>query len=115
MNEVGTFGIGTAAYWWSRLAAGAGRMSILLTHCEEFWQLLFADDYQWQFSGENGVWNILLVIFYLVLIGMPFSWKKFRGGDELDWVGYWVDYKTFCVGVSESRAKWVILWLGSMV
>ena len=47
----------------------------------------------------------------LVVLGVPFSWPKFRGGHEVDWVGYWLDYKNFEVGLSEARAHWIMKWL----
>ena len=34
--------------------------------------------------------------------------RKFRGGIELDYVGFWTDYGRFQLGFSEKRAKWVV-------
>ena len=41
--------------------------------------------------------------------------EAFRGGVEVDWVGYWVDYKTFATGLSESGADWIIKWVSSLL
>eukprot|EP00973_Karenia_brevis_P074939 10413697-Karenia_brevis.AAC.1 len=45
VNTVGTFGIGSAGYWWARLGGGTGRVVHSLMHGEEFWLFLFADDF----------------------------------------------------------------------
>ena len=42
------------------------------------------------------------------MVGTPFSWKKFRGGISLDYVGFWTDYSRFELGLSEKRALWVV-------
>ena len=53
LNEVGTFGIGSAAYWWSRLIGAPNRYVFYVLVRSWFWQMLFADDYSWTTSGEN--------------------------------------------------------------
>ena len=37
-----------------------------------------------------------------------FSYPKFRGGFQLDYVGFWMDYSRFELGLSEKRANWLI-------
>ena len=46
--------------------------------------------------------------------GTPFSEKKWQGGLELDWVGYWVDYTLFHLGISEKRCAWIVPSIGSI-
>ena len=53
MNEVGTFGIGSAAYWWSRLVAIEARLVMYLHYQDWVWQLIYADDFLWYISGED--------------------------------------------------------------
>ncbi len=43
-----------------------------------------------------------------MLVGTPLSPGKVRGGLALEWLGYWLDYARFCVGISESRTRWVL-------
>ena len=107
LNRVGTFGIGSAAYWWARVAAAISRLPLYLLGKADFWQLLFADDYFWAASGPDALIDLLLTIAILTACGMPFSWKKFRGGFQLDWIGYWMDLGRFEVGISASRHEWV--------
>ncbi len=33
------------------------------------------------------------------------------GGFEYERVGYWQDYCCFAVGLSEGRARWLIIWV----
>jgi len=44
LNKVGTFRVGSASYWFSRLAAGIARISIALAGRSWTWQLVYADD-----------------------------------------------------------------------
>ena len=43
------------------------------------------------------------------------KWSKVRGGLELEWVGYWLDYARFKMGISEARAIWVREWLDTKI
>ena len=115
LNKVGTFGIGTASYWFSRLAAGLGRFSLLVLGNKESWQFIFADDLRWTSRGTSKFTDLLLLLYCWEVAGSPFSWAKRRGGFAQDWVGYWVDYSTFSIGASEARAVWMINWIRDVV
>ena len=42
LNMVGTFGVSSASYWWSRLVAAAHRLGLLVVSSEwPLWALLF--------------------------------------------------------------------------
>ena len=43
-------------------------------------------------------------------LGVPYSWKKFRGGDSVAWIGFEVDFWRYSVGISGARASWLIGW-----
>jgi len=53
-----------------------------------FWQLIFADDYMWSASGVFATIHFLEAVLPHRGLGANFSWKKFRGGFVVDWVGY---------------------------
>ena len=42
---------------------------------------------------------------------MPFAWKKFRGGTEHSWIGFSVFAFERRLGISHSRADWLIGWI----
>jgi hypothetical protein len=48
-------------------------------------------------------------------MGAPFSWKKLRGGLQQDWIGFWIDYGSFSLGISESRCNWLIVNIGEIL
>ena len=113
INRVGTFGIGSIAYWWARLVAVAGRITFRLCMSLYFWMLVFADDIKVVASGKDK-WKCLLKVYLIwIMMGTPFAWHKFRGGLELDWVGYWLDYVRFEMGLSESRTQWLCTFVAS--
>ena len=53
---------------------------------------------------------VLAAVLLLEILGTPFSYRQFRGGFEVDWVGDWVDEKHFETGLSEARATWLKTW-----
>jgi hypothetical protein len=78
LNKCGTFGIASAAYHWARLIAGLCRCIMYMVQRSDFFQLLYADDFEWLAQGDFGLPTVALAIFFLVLMGTPFSWNKFR-------------------------------------
>jgi hypothetical protein len=42
------------------------------------------------------------------------KWPKVRGGVQLEWVGYWLDFARFEIGVSAQRAAWAATWLSEI-
>jgi hypothetical protein len=108
---VGTFGIGSAAYWWARLAAIGARTVLYIQGRSWLWQLLYADDFLWYASGDHPFDSLVLSILLLRCLGFPFAWRKFRGGFQLSWIGFWADLTTWQVGLSDQRARWVTDWL----
>ena len=83
LNKVGTFGICSAAYHWSRLMGGLGRLVYYMWGKAAVWQLIFVHDLLWLARQKGGIAKIILAIFIYVLLGAPLAWKKFVGGPEL--------------------------------
>ena len=54
INTVGTFGIGSAAYYWSRLMAGIGRAAFYMLGQSELFMLVYVDDLLWITRDKNG-------------------------------------------------------------
>ena len=42
---------------------------------------------------------------------MPWKWSKFRGGQEVGWIGYRLSVADFRLGISEKRARCVREWV----
>jgi hypothetical protein len=78
------------------------------------WIVVYADDLRITAHGPQKFEAILYVLFVLEMAGCPFSLRKTKGGLSQDWLGYWLDYTKFAVGVSEKRAHWLQKWLVSV-
>mgnify|MGYP003333509867 CR=1 FL=1 len=111
LNCVGTFGVGSAGYWWGR----AGACLIRLTHYLQgenhaIWTMLYSDD-GW-LVGRTARYEIGLIMHLLILVvlGTPLAWHKLCGGVDSEWVGYALDIGRFELGISEKRAQWVVRW-----
>ena len=111
LNTVGTFGLASASYWWFRLMSGLGRL-LYYSHGRDATTLLsYVDDLIWLTQSPFGLIRILASIFLLEILGMPFAWKKFRGGTEHSWIGFSVFAFERRLGISQSRADWLIGWI----
>ena len=54
INTVGTFGISSASYWWSRVSTAMGRLyQDIIARYASSWVLLFADDYHIEMGGDR--------------------------------------------------------------
>ena len=112
LNKVGTFLISSAAYHWSRLMSGLGRAAFYLLGKREIFMLVYVDDLLWLARNDkDSVQMVCLVIFFFVLLGLPFSWRKFKGGGEFCWVGLELNLRESKLGLSVQRAQWLIQWL----
>ena len=88
INTVGTFGVGSAAYWWSRLAAVAVRVWYNIG--ATFWDLyllLDVDDGWATALGSDFAVLLLALILYLKALRFPLAARKTHGGTDVDWVG----------------------------
>ena len=111
LNLVGTFGVSSAAYHWARLMAGLGRLGYYALGKAGVQQLVYVDDLLFLTNDCKGIGQTVLLIFLYVVLGLPFTWKKFRGGVELTWVGFEIVLKGAKLGLSSSRAQWLVKWL----
>ena len=110
-NQVGTFGVACAAYHFARLASLLGRLVMRLGGQSHTFQLLFADDLKMVAAGEDKYDHIWYMLMAWLMLGTPFRWPKFRGGVCLEFVGFYMDYCKFEVGLSERRTNWIVQWV----
>lgn len=113
-NRTGTFGVASAAFWWSRLAGFMGRLAFRLSLQDWLFILIFVDDMLVTAGGSNRWLVIWRVIACFEMCGAPFGYHKFKGGLQLDYVGFWLDYAKFSLGVSERRSNWIIRFVEEM-
>ena len=116
VNKVGTYGVASAGYYWARLAAGAlVRMFYYILGGGGQEALLFSDDLMMLAGRASEIKELGAMVFLWVALGVPFKWAKFRGGQEVDWIGYWVSFSQFRLGISASRAQWVRGWIAKIL
>ena len=118
MNTVGTFGVASASYYWSRVAGSIGRLLQYLSgHSSTSWHMLVADDYLSESGGPGYRIGLLLFFVLCAIVGVPLSWHKTcveegerREGDTLVWVGFEILLRSHSVGISSRRAEWFVRW-----
>eukprot|EP00438_Fugacium_kawagutii_P025749 Skav221045 [mRNA] locus=scaffold1448:254439:257677:+ [translate_table: standard] len=111
-HTCGTFGVASAAYWWGRCAASLIRVAHGLAGVPlGLWHLLFADD-GWMVATGKWFWRKILFWFFVMdLFEFPISWKKVSGGVVCQWIGYELDVKSFRIGISEKKRRWLQDWV----
>ena len=84
VNTVGAFGVGSAAYWWSRLAAIAVRLGYkVAAQAWLMYFLLYVDDGLIAAMGPNFEYGTLGTLMLLQVLGFPLAGNKFRGGTRI--------------------------------
>ena len=73
--------------------------------------LLFADDILMVAGREAEIVYLGVMIFLWSSLGVPWKWRKWRGGHQVSWIGYWICFETYQVGISEARSKWLCRWI----
>ena len=53
----------------------------------------------------------MVSLFFMTLVGTPFSWRKLEGGFVYGWIGYQLDLDKLALGISQERAAWLVSWI----
>ena len=114
LNAVGTFGVSSASYWWTRLFACVGRWTLRLLRNRWNIQIVYVDDLHIVVKGPGKFVHLWILLLAYELVGTPFSYHKFGGGLSADFIGHRLSYQTWTVGISHKRTCWVIEWIDSL-
>ena len=80
VNTVGTFGITSASYYWSRVGGAVGRLSQYLSGYDaSSWHMLVADDYLLECGGPYYRRGLILFFVLCASLGVLLSWHKTNG------------------------------------
>ena len=80
LKLVGTFGISSAAYHWSRLMSGLGRAAFYLLGKREIFMLVYVDDLLWlAHNDKDSVQMVCLVIFFLCVTRIALFLAEVQG------------------------------------
>ena len=107
VNCVGTFGVSSASYWWSRLFALVGRLVTAVLKQSPNLQIVYADDLHILVWGPHKFLWLWMMIATYEIVGTPFGYHKFKGGLEIPFVGYELDYFRKTIGISLKRAEFM--------
>ena len=72
--------------------------------------LLYSDDFLMTAGTQSEMMDLAVVLLLWVALGVPWKWKKFRGGFKAEWIGYHVDFDHYVLGISPRRADWLACW-----
>ena len=111
LNCVGTFGVSSAAYWWTRLFGCVGRWVLRVLGRRWSMQLAYVDDLHILCIGPEKFITLWMSILAYEVIGTPFSYRKFKGGLAVEYVGYQLEYDRNVAGISAKRAEWILSWI----
>ena len=111
LNTVGTFGVTSASYHFTRLFAAVTRCAHSLLARRDSCQLTYVDDLLFMANGLGGMSAIWVALLFLMVVGTPFSWRKFQGGTRAEWIGFQVDVSFRELGMTEKRLRWARDWL----
>ena len=111
LNTVGTFGVTSASYHFTRLFAAVSRCAHSLLARRSSCQLTYVDDLLFMANGLGGMSAIWITLLFLVVVGTPFAWRKFQGGSRAEWIGFQVDIAACELGMTEKRLRWARDWM----
>ena len=111
LNTVGTFGVTSASYHFTRLFAAVSRCAHSLLARRDSCQLTYVDDLLFMANGLGGLAAVWIALLFLMVVGTPFSWRKFQGGARAEWIGFQVDVAACELGMTEKRLRWARDWL----
>ena len=108
----GLFGITVSAYWWARLGGAILRCAhVVARPRQSLWVLLMADDFKVESTAPDPKREVVWFILLLSALGVPLSWSKTQGGNEVAWIGFHLILSEYKLGITQKRADWAVAWL----
>ena len=108
VHAVGTFGVASASYCWSRGRSAVSRSAVPEAKRTRgmFWLLTTSTLRPEVPSITPHSFSFVVC----VIAGVPLSWPKTAGGDVVSWVGFELLHSSYQLGISERRAAWFVKW-----
>ena len=67
--------------------------------------LLYADDLFTTAGTKQEIVDIGAMLLIWEALGTPWKWRKFRGGYSCNWIGYWVDFENYALGIEAGAVE----------
>ena len=100
MNTVGTFGVASASYYWSRVASAVGRLA----------QYLAGNTAHTWHGGANYLTALFHFFTLCATANVFLSWSKTAGSDVVSWEGFELLHRTRILGITQRRADCLTKW-----
>ena len=84
-----------------------GRLVTSVLKQEPNLQIVYVDDLHILVWGQHKFLWLWMMIATYEIVGTPFGYHKFKGGLEIPFVGYELDYYRKTIGISQKRADWL--------
>ena len=102
------FGASFAQYYWGRVGGLIVRLVHVLLYTEHL-ALLYVDDLLIGLRHPGSEAQAQLVLAFLAIIGAPVSWRKFRLGRVLEWLGFHLDFRAeWQVALTEAKKEKIL-------
>lgn len=112
LKTVGTYGVASASFHWSRLASLVQRIAYYT--CALSFLFRYADDFLLLASNLGNSRFTMQVCRFLILLGVcdiPVKWPKTNGGFKVSYIGYLFDFERLLGGLTQKRCLWLVGWL----
>ena len=86
LNKTGTFGVASAAFWFSRWIGLVGRLSFRAMLEAVIFVLIYADDLHLLSGGKERWLHLRMMLALMRVQGTPFPSRKWRGGLQATWL-----------------------------
>eukprot|EP00971_Amphidinium_carterae_P027745 547068-Amphidinium_carterae.1 len=96
-NEVGTFGVASAQWYWGRVAA-------LLN-------LVFVDDFLALHQAHTAHQDRMSILILMLIIAVPISWGKTQFSERLQWIGIDIDLAVWVIRPSPDKLPGLLSFL----
>ena len=73
-NETGTYGVGSAQFWWGRVAGLLGRTMVRLGLT--LWVLTYVDHDLFVLQRDSAPLHAGAILLFLCVLRLPIAWKK---------------------------------------
>ena len=84
-----------------------GRLVTAVLRKSQALQLAYVDDLHVVAWGEQKFKSLWMLLLAYEILGTPFDYHKFKGGLEVQFVGYELNYMKSTIGISKKRATWL--------
>ena len=92
VNQVGTYGVASAQWYWGRMAALILRL-LYSVFPDIHWAFVFVDDFAILLPADMARPLTTAILLFLAILGLPIAWHKNHLGRTTVWLGFTINVK----------------------